>query len=165
MRNTKNKALSMGVQNVSFLVFLHRSLRGNLWKQPSKSVKARVWTWLFSLLGFTGLRPVQEGVYVLQAQQNVTFNLYTLFSKGHNQLAVLKQLWPKCTNFPLKQNIELLMKSEAEQRVCVKHLWFGVIPFLLLHPVSNALSLYQLQKTSARRGWLSTANFLLSYQS
>lgn len=39
--------------------------------------------------------------------------------------------------------MELLMESETEQRVCVKHLWFGVIPFLLLSSVSNALSLYQ----------------------
>lgn len=39
---------------------------------------------LFSLLSFTGLEPVQEGIYILQAQQNVTLNLCTLFSKGHN---------------------------------------------------------------------------------
>lgn len=36
---------------------------------------------LFSLLGSTGIQPVRQGVYILQAQQNVTSNLHTLLSK------------------------------------------------------------------------------------
>lgn len=49
--------------------------------KASSSVRAALLTRLFSLLGFTGIQPVRQGVYILQAQQNVTSNLHTLFSK------------------------------------------------------------------------------------
>lgn len=52
--------------------------------KASSSVRAALLTRLFSLLGSTGIQPVQQGVYIPQAQQNVTSNLHTWFSKSPN---------------------------------------------------------------------------------
>lgn len=51
----------------------------------------------------------------------------------------------KVHQFPSKAKHRITHGEQTELHVCVKHLWFGVIPLLLLRPVSNALSLYQLQ--------------------
>lgn len=76
-------SLSLNAPNL-LVVFRAGGQRAETCDPPSGSVRSPVWTRLFSLLGRAGLHPAREAVYILQAQQNVTFDLHTLFSKGHN---------------------------------------------------------------------------------